>query len=163
MIKGKLYSGIALLGVVVLLAGCSAIKPQEPPTPAPLPPVEQPPITSHSGPVKDYVSLFDNLRAAGATVEPAGDISQPFFSVTGNAITVNGENVQVFEYTDAAVADAEALLVSADGSSVGTTMVNWVAAPHFYKAGKLIVLYVGNDTTVINILEEVLGSQFAGR
>ena len=30
------------------------------------------PIVSHGGPVKDYVSLVDNLRAAGATVDPAG-------------------------------------------------------------------------------------------
>ena len=153
---------LALITVIFMLAmwstGCTS--PQPPPTPQPSPP---PPVVSHGGPVTDYVSLFDNLRAAGATVEPAGDISQPFFSVTGNAITVNGENVQVFEYTDAAVADAEALLVSADGSSVGTTMVNWVAAPHFYKTGKLIVLYVGDNTAVINVLEAVLGPQFAGR
>ena len=122
-----------------------------------------PPPPSHGGPVTDYVSLIDNLRAAGATVEPAGEVSQPFFSVKGNAITVNGENVQVFEYADAATADTEAALVSPDGSSVGTTMISWVAAPHFYKTGRLIVLYVGDDTAVINVLEDVLGAQFAGR
>ena len=41
-------------------------------------------------------------------------------------------------------------------------MVSWVAAPHFYQTGKLIVLYVGDDTAVHNVLENVLGSQFAG-
>ncbi len=53
--------------------------------------------------------------------------------------------------------------VSADGSSIGTTMMTWVATPHFYKAGKLIGLYVGDDSNVLGILEEVLGPQFAGR
>ena len=42
-------------------------------------------------------------------------------------------------------------------------MVNWVATPHFYKTGKLIVLYVGDNMTVISTLETVLGPQFAGR
>lgn len=125
-------------------------------------PQPEPPV-SHGGPVTDYVSLVDNLRAAGATVEPAGEINQPFFSVTGSAIMVNGENVQVFEYADAAAAEAEAGLVSADGSSIGTSIVSWVAAPHFYKAGKLIVLYVGENAATLNLLESVLGAQFAGR
>lgn len=35
--------------------------------------------------------------------------------------------------------------------------------PHFYKAGRIIVLYVGSDETVLGLLEEILGSQFAGR
>jgi hypothetical protein len=118
---------------------------------------------SHSGPVTDTESLIANLRATGATVEPAGEISQAFFSVTGQVITVNSGDVQVFEYEDAAARDAEAALVSPDGSSVGTTMITWVATPHFYKAGNLIVLYVGGDQAVINPLGAVLGPQFAGR
>lgn len=39
------------------------------------------PPTSHGGPVKDYVSLIDHLRAASATVVPTGTVTQPFFSV----------------------------------------------------------------------------------
>ena len=144
----------------MLMAWSTGCAGQQPPAPPPSPP---PPVVSHGGPVTDYVSLFDNLRAAGATVEPAGDISQPFFSVNGLVITVNNSDVQVFEYADAATADTEAALVSPDGSSIGTTMVSWVATPHFYKTGKLIVLYVGDDTAVQNMLEDVLGSQFAGR
>ena len=120
------------------------------------------PIVSHGGSVTDYVSLIDNLRAAGATVEPAGDVSQPFFSVKGQVITVNGGEVQVFEYSADASADAEAALVSPDGGSVGTSMISWIAPPHFYKKSRLIVLYVGDNTAVIEALEGVLGPQFAG-
>lgn len=120
------------------------------------------PVVSHGGPVKDYISLVDNLRAAGATVEPAGEISQPFFSITGRVIIVNGGKVQVFEYPSAAAANAEAARVSPDGRSVGTTVVEWVETPHFYKAGRLIVLYVGDEADVLNPLQAVLGPQFAG-
>ena len=38
------------------------------------------PIISHGGQVDDYVILVDGLRAVGATVVPAGTVSQPFFT-----------------------------------------------------------------------------------
>ncbi len=154
---------IVIFMLTALSTGCAGPQPTKPTPPPTAPPAPTPPVVSHGGPVTDYISLFDNLRAAGATVEPAGEISQPFFSVKGNAITVDGENVQVFEYADTTTADAEAALVSPDGSSIGTTMVSWVATPHFYKTGKLIVLYVGDNTGVISVLEDLLNPQFAGR
>ena len=121
------------------------------------------PITSHGGPVRDYVSLIDNLRAAGATVEPVGEVSQPFFSVPGYVIEVNGEQVQVFEYADEAAANAEAATVSPDGSTVGRTFVGWVAPPHFFTKGRIIVLYAGSNQATLELLQRVLGPQFAGR
>lgn len=122
----------------------------------------QPPTTSHGGPVQDYVSLIDHLRAAGTTVTPTGEVSQPFFSVKGQTIAVNGEQVQVYEYADGSAMNAEAARISADGGTIGNSSVDWIAPPHFYKAGKIIVLYVGNNTAVINLLIAVLGHQFAG-
>ena len=122
---------------------------------------EQPPAPD-GGPVMDYVSFVDSLRAAGHTVEPAGEISQPFFSVKGRIIIVNGGDVQVFEYKNTAAANAEAALVSPDGHSVGKYWINWIAMPHFYKKGKVIVLYVGDNVAVMDALKAVLGPQFAG-
>jgi hypothetical protein len=54
------------------------------------------------------------------------------------------------------------VLVSADGGSVGTSSMSWMATPHFYQAGKLLVLYVGDNAVVADMLESALGSQFAG-
>lgn len=121
------------------------------------------PPTSHGGPVKDYVSLVDHLRGVDATVVPTGSVTQPFFSVPGQVITVNGEQVQVYEYVNEDDANADAARISPDGGTVGNTMVDWIAPPHFYKKGQLIVLYVGTNTSVMKILEMTLGSQVAGR
>ena len=114
----------------------------------------------------DYASLIDNLRKAGAVVEPGGEVAPDFLSAKRMLISVNDSNVQVWEYDDAAAADAEAVLISPDGSSVHTatkiTLVEWIAPPHFYRAGKLIVLYVGESEAVTVVLERVLGPQFAG-
>lgn len=145
--KWLLIISLALVLAIVSVAGCVS---------------EEPPV-SRGGPVTDYVSLIDNLRQAGATVEPTGEMAQPLFSVNGRVMVVNGGDVQVFEYVDTAAAEAEAALVSPDGSSVGTSMVGWVASPHFYRAEKLIVLYVGDSEAVTDVLESVLGQQFAGR
>ena len=118
---------------------------------------------SHGREAVDYVSLIDNLRANNATVIPEGEIEQPFFSVTGFSIQVNDSSVQVFEYNSAEDAEADASLVSLDGSSIGTSMPFWVDDPHFYYKEKIIVLYVGDDPAIEELLESVLGSQFVGR
>ena len=121
-----------------------------------------PPI-SHGGPVQDYVSLIDHLRAASATVVPTGTVAQPFFSVTGQIITVNGEQVQVYQYANEDGANTDSARISPDGGTIGNSMVDWIAPPHFYKVGQLIVLYVGMNTSLMKVLEMTLGPQFAGR
>jgi hypothetical protein len=150
---------IAVLLLMITLSGCSTILSSmrsalhETATPTP----------TLAGPATTYASLIDNLRKQGVTAEPKGKISQAFFSVEGSIIAVNGEDVQVFECPDAAAADAEAQHISPDGGSIGTTMVMWVATPHFYKQGRLIVLYVGDNKSVVAALQAVLGPQIAGQ
>ncbi len=138
----RLLLVIILLMLLVYGAGCTKEEPAKPAT--------------------DYASLVDNLRTAGATVEPAGEIIQDFFSVRAQVIKVNGDDVQVFEYSDKTAADTEAALVSPDGSSIGTSTPFWVGPPHFYKSGRIVVLYIGENNSVVNMLQNVLGNQFAG-
>ena len=118
---------------------------------------------SKSGTVIDYPSLIKSLRASGAGATAVGEVDQPFFSITGVMIKVHGEDVQVFQYANAAAADAEAAPISRDGMAVGTRKIFWVGPPHFFKQGKLLVLYVGNDDKVLKALEAVLGRQLAGQ
>jgi hypothetical protein len=59
--------------------------------------------------------------------------------------------------------EADAAQVAPDGGSIGTSMVTWVATPHFYKTGRILVLYVGDDQAILDLLEGALGPQFAGR
>lgn len=118
---------------------------------------------SNSGPVTDYPSLIKSLRALGAGATAVGEVDRPFFSITGIMIKVHGEEVQVFQYDNAAAADAEAAPISRDGTAVGTRKIHWIGSPHFFKQGRVLVLYVGNDQKVEKTLEAVLGRQFAGQ
>ena len=175
----SLFSTVSLLVVVMLAGACitsngntgatrvTGSAPKAPPA-ASIPTEDSggaktPVAVSHGGPLVDYVSLVDQLRGVGATVDPAGEIEQPFFSVKAQVIKVNGEDVQVFEFANAPAANAVASSVAPDGGSIGTNMVSWIAPPHFYKAGKIIVLYVGNPGAVTVLLAKVVGAQFAGR
>lgn len=149
----KTLSWIALGIVAAALAGCGAASADRG-TPTP--------IVSHGGPVRDYVSLIDNLRAKGATVTPGEEISQSFFKVGGRIIRINGADVQVFEYANEDDAAADARQVAPGGGSVGTHMIMWMGPPHFYRTGRVIAIYIGADKTVTQLLEAVLGAQFAG-
>ena len=106
--------------------------------------------------------LSENLRAAGVSVEAGGPISQVFFSVPGQVLTIDGTDVQVYEYPRPEDADLDAAQVSLDGRTVGSTSIMWATTPHFYMQETLIVLYVGDDAALQMLLEETLGPQFAG-
>jgi hypothetical protein len=110
----------------------------------------------------DYASLIDRLRTVGVRVEGDGEVEQPFLSIRGRMIKLHSEDVQVFQYSSATEMEAQAALISRDGSTVGTTKIHWIGSPHFYKQGRLLVLYVGDSEKVRKSLEAVLGQQFAG-
>ena len=89
-------------------------------------------------------------------------VRQPFFAVEGEILDVDGEGIQVFEYRDAAVAEAQARLVSPDGSEIGKSKPLWVGPPHFFRKDRLLVLYLGENTRTTDLLKTLLGPQFAG-
>lgn len=84
------------------------------------------------------------------------------FSIPTEAISVDGSDVQVFEFQSEADAKAATLTVSEDGTEIGTSIIHWIDTPHFYTNGKIIVLYVGQNPEITNLLESLLDTQFAG-
>ena len=154
MDTGKLITKIMVLFFTLLAAGCSALGGPEPGQE-----VEGTPLGEGNA---DYDSLLEALRDAGASVEAKETLEQPFFEPIAQVITVNGQDVQVFEFENEQAARAAAETVSESGSSVGPTMMTWIDSPHFYRADRLIVLYVGSDDSVLTLLQDVLGEQFAG-
>jgi len=126
----------------------------------------------------DYAGLVNDLNKSPATVEPKGDTtpfsqSRPIFSGTAKLIEINGENLIVWEYGDEATAATEAKFVLPDGFDIKkppnaedegiAAHIDWIAPPHWYKSGRIIVLYVGKNQETIDLLENLLGRQFTGR
>ncbi|HVQ39768.1 MAG TPA: hypothetical protein VMS31_19665 [Pyrinomonadaceae bacterium] len=111
----------------------------------------------------EYTRLIGRLRAQGATARITREkVRQPFFSVPGRILKVNNEAVQVLAYSNIATAESEAKRVSVDGKTIGNSKPSWMSTPHFFKSQKMIVIYVGDDQTILKTLQAVMGHQFAG-
>lgn len=115
-----------------------------------------------AGSETSFASFLEALGTNGATVEPVEEIADSMFSVPSKVISVNGEHVQIFEFQSTSEAQVASLTVSQDGTQIGNNSVRWTNTPHFYTNGKIIVLYVGQNSDVIILLESLLGKQFAG-
>jgi hypothetical protein len=113
--------------------------------------------------VKNLRELINKLKSGGERVARKEKVEQPFFSVKGQIIAIGNQDVQVFEYRTIKATELDARKISNKGSSAGTSMPMWIAPPHFFKNGRLIVLYVGEQETVLKALKDALGPQFAGR
>lgn len=100
------------------------------------------------------LGLLDKIQASGTdpSVIQGSKINRPPFSVAGVLLTLQGDNVQVFEYGSAAAASSEArdFLESSTGA----------ASSRLYVDGPLAVLYTGNRQDVISTLDSALGMPF---
>ena len=121
-------------------------------------------VLKQTTPVKatSYDSLIDELINKGIIVEVVEVIPDSSFAVPTNVISVNGEDVQVFEFSSENEAQVASEIVSKDGTEIGTSIIRWIAPPHFYTNGNIIVLYVGDNLEMTVLLSELLGPQFAG-
>ena len=109
--------------------------------------------------------VVEELRQQGVTVSSRGTEprdSFSFFSVQAKRLTINGDDVHVFEYATETVATSEASTVAVAGTPIGTTQVSWISSPRFYRQQRFIVLYVGTTTEVVRALDAVFGKPFAG-
>jgi hypothetical protein len=150
--------GLALLlSISILLAGCGAGAQPEP-TQAPGSPTAT--VAGGTGGIDSAQSLVDALTKAGVSVNSTGPIEQPFFSEKGTSYEAGKGYLQIFEYTDQAAAGVDAAKINSDGAIEGFSPT-WVAPPHFYQVGRLIVIYLGDDSTDLGALQTLLGDPFA--
>lgn len=105
----------------------------------------------------DFESLVEALEALNANLLHAGEIEQPFFPVAGQVLRVNGAVVQVFEFPDTTSRRAVSDTISESGDILGAVTPSWSERPNFWAQGRLIVLYLGEDQDVIDVLSQALG------
>lgn len=119
-----------------------------------------------------YASFQESLRAHGATVQENGAGSQPFLRGTDRRLSINGTAVDVFEYGTTLETSLDAGRISTDGSTISSGIgpfggpaatIDFIAPPHWFRSGRVLVLYVGRDGSVLALLQTTLGAPFAGR
>ena len=112
--------------------------------------------------VYNYSSFVDELEKKNVTAELVEILEDSPFSVPGFVVSVNGEHVQVYEFISATKAHDAAMLVSKDGTEIGTSIIRWMDEPHFYIQGNVIVQYIGHNPEMLSLLDSLLDEEFAG-
>lgn len=76
------------------------------------------------------------------------------------------ENISVYLYENKEKMEKDSSYLSKDGFSYDDgkeiKLISWSSHPHFFKKDNMIVLYVGENTEIINLLKEMMGLQFSG-
>lgn len=152
--------GIRPLLVALLVVACAAPAARSPSPSAG--PTAQPPSPSASPLSDPVVGLGSALGDAGAAVREVGTFDATPLTGTGTILCVDGQEVRVYMYETAEDAAAAASQINpTDPSQVGTSMVSWAGAPRFWRADRMIVLYLGDKAAIELGLTSILGEPFA--
>ncbi len=157
MVSKIIFAVIAAISIV-LIGGYFLVAP----TGSTSEPVVPAQITNMSSLIATMVGENVPLEMQNGGVVVRG-MSQPFFSVEAQVLSAYGEDVQVFEYdsNENALTEVDESGLTPDGQ-FQTVMVTWIDTPHFYQTGNLIVLYVGSNSDITTMLEDLLGPRIAG-
>jgi hypothetical protein len=111
----------------------------------------------------DYATFISALKEKGYSIEEPQEL-QPspndhqFLSVQPKVIRVDGENVLIYEFTDSSTAKSQSQTISSDGSKIGGGIIDWIAPPHFYLQGRIIVGYIGRNQGLLGNLVKIMGA-----
>ena len=121
--------------------------------------------SSRNSPEYDLAQFTSDLREKEIALELTADANSLILGRVGTVVSWGDIQIGAFEYPDRPAAEAAAALIADDGSSVeGITEgpISWPATPHFFRKGRLLVLYVGDNRPTADLLKVVLGPQIAG-
>lgn len=110
-----------------------------------------------------YLDLINQIKSRGISVQPAGKIQQNMFAANPQVLSVNNEDIWVFEYRSERDAKEELAQVAPDGTAVAGKQIHLVGSPHFFQNGTLVVFYEGSNQDILSLLESLLGPQIAGK
>jgi hypothetical protein len=113
-----------------------------------------------------YEELVINLKDMGYTIK-AEDVEKSILLGERKWLTINeSDNISVYLYESNDEMEKDASYLSDDGFSYDNGReavdIGWVSYPHFFKSENMIILYVGENSDIICLFEELVGPQFAG-
>ena len=112
----------------------------------------------------DYQKILGRLQDWDLKLAEIGEIRMSCYSVNPRVLLVGGGTLEVYEYRDqssAAVAIARISPGYFIAQVAATGLTEKASSPHFYKGDRLLVIYTGTDTRVVEALDGALGPEFA--
>lgn len=95
-------------------------------------------------------------------------VQKDFLNVPRKRMKIGKDAIDIYVYTTCAGAKIDSMKIDRHGDSYrglfrGVQVeVDWVAPPHFYRKGRIIVNYVGENQKIIYDLRSIFGKEFAG-
>lgn len=111
---------------------------------------------------ENYKEFIEHLEKAGIKIKAITKGSNTFLKGEATDININEEFVNVYEYKNSDQMEADLKTIRSDGSVVGGAIIEWLYTPHLYKNGNIIVLYVGENKEIKEMIQKLVGNQFAG-
>jgi len=106
-------------------------------------------MTESSG-LEQLIQKFQNNDLNPTLAEP---VTRPHLSGSGETIIVNGDSLQVFQYsaTGTALEEASALV---QRYADGTKSTLWKKEIHIYANDNMVVFYLGTNKNILNSLDQ---------
>jgi hypothetical protein len=103
------------------------------------------------------------LQRTGLPIAFAGRSQADWFRVgfVGARYEVYNDLLIVYEWPNVTGAEAAAARISGGGFVIGGNDLNWPEIPHFYRRGRIIVLYLGRKVQILGLLSRTLGPPIA--
>ncbi len=112
------------------------------------------PQTTTLGPATEH--FLQRLRDNDMIPVAVGEIKRKPFTVSGQVVTLNGDNIQIFEYVDHETAMKEASLMVQRYTSSSRTLTQ-KEAMHLYVDGTLAIFYMGKQDYIVTSLDQNAG------
>lgn len=117
--------------------------------------------------VQDYPSFIAYVKSLGLGVGSETKAHSDLYLGDITEVLINGETMYVIEYSSDMEMNQKASEISPDASTITrdgqTITIEKSSIPtHYFKKGKIIVLYAGRNESMEQILKEIFGEQFAG-
>lgn len=128
-------------------------------------------VAEPEGAIVDADSLEARLKAAGLVLVLDSELPTHYLPGTARIYAVEGsdERLELYRYAAETEAVKAASGISRDGMMMSDPQapgekiaVKWPAPPHVYRRGKLLVIYAGSDSSVLETLAAGLGAPIAG-
>ncbi|MEG2108146.1 hypothetical protein [Clostridium sp.] len=115
----------------------------------------------------DKSAFIKDLEAKGFEPKSDGTIKDDKYKVTsidGEMLKIKGGELRVYEYkTDQKESlNSDINSIQENGYNINGNKIEWKVSPHFYRKGRVVVIYDGDSQDVMKVLSEILGSPFIG-
>lgn len=80
-----------------------------------------------------------------------------FFDAPKFEVKINDSKILAYDYEELTTLEKDTSGITENGMVISGTKIAWNKTPHYYKKGELLIIYDGDNSDIINSLNDVFG------